>query len=220
LLTRPDEVEEAARVVALALDRERLAVELRASRIRIVEAGDAERRRIAADLHDGLQSRLVLLAVQAGVARGSTAELREGIEAAIDELRALVHGVMPAELTERGLPAAVKGLADRMPIGVVLEVVGFSRRPSPAVESTAFFVTAEAMINAVKHAHATQLTVALAHTPERLGIDVRDDGIGGAGTGNGIRSMTDRVEALGGELRIESALGAGTLVHVELPCVS
>ncbi len=220
LIVRPDEVREAARVVALALDRERLTVELRASRARLVEAGDAERRRIAGDLHDGLQARLVLLAVQAGVARGSTAELREGIETAIDELRALVHGVMPAELTERGLPAAVKGLADRMPIGVVLETSGFENRPSPAVESTAYFVTAEAMVNAVKHAHASGLTVTLARDEERLGIEVRDDGIGGAGAGNGIRSMTDRVEALGGVLRIESALGAGTLIEVELPCAS
>jgi signal transduction histidine kinase len=220
LLTRPDEVRQAARIVALALDRERLTVELRASRARLVQAGDAERRRIARDLHDGLQSRLVLLAIQAGVARGSTTELREGIEAAIDELRALVHGVMPAELTERGLPAAVKGLADRMPIDVVLNVAGFERRPSPAVESTAFFVTAEAMVNAVKHAHATELTVTLLRDAQQLRIDVRDDGIGGAGSGTGIRSMTDRVEALGGRLRIESALGKGTRVWVVLPCAS
>jgi signal transduction histidine kinase len=222
LLTRPDEVEDAARIVALALDRERLAVELRASRIRIVEAGDAERRRIARDLHDGLQSRLVLLAVQAGVARGSTAELREGIETAIDELRDLVHGVMPAELTERGLPAAVQGLADRMPIATVVEISGFEERPAPAVESTAFFVTAEAMVNAVKHAHARELIVTLARVDERLLIAVRDDGIGGATTaaGGGIRSMTDRVEALGGSLRIKSAVGAGTLIEVELPCAS
>jgi signal transduction histidine kinase len=220
LLTRPDEVRQAARIVALSLDRERLTVELRASRARLVEAGDAERRRIASDLHDGLQSRLVLLAVQAGVTRGSTTELREGIEAAIDELRALVHGVMPAELTERGLPAAVKGLADRMPVVVVLDVAGFEQRPSPAVESTAFFVTAEAMVNAVKHAHATELTVTLVRNRQQLLIEVRDDGIGGAGSGHGIRSMTDRVEALGGSLQIESALGAGTEVRVELPCAS
>lgn len=220
LLTRPDEVRDAARVVALALDRERLAVELRVSRARLVEAGDAERRRISRDLHDGLQSRLVLLAVQAGVTEGTSPELRAGLEAAIDELRDLVHGVMPAELTERGLPAAVKGLADRMPIDVVLAVEGFEERPAPAVESTAFFVTAEAMVNAVKHARATELRVTLACGESRLGIDVRDDGIGGAGVGNGIRSMTDRVEALGGELRIQSAVGAGTLVHVELPCAS
>ncbi len=220
LLTRPDEVHEAARIVALALDRERLTVELRASRARLVAAGDAERRRIASDLHDGLQSRLVLLAVQAGVARGSTTEIREGIEAAIDELRALVHGVMPAELTERGLPAAVQGLADRMPMAVLLDVAGFQQRPPPAVETTAFFVTAEAMVNAVKHAHATELTVTLVRNRQELSIDVRDDGIGGAGSGHGIRSMTDRVEALGGRLWIESTPGTGTEVRVELPCAS
>ncbi|MDW5598403.1 sensor histidine kinase [Conexibacter stalactiti] len=222
LLTRSDEVREAAQIVALALDRERLTVELRASRARLVEAGDEERRRIARDLHDGLQSRLVLLAVQAGVAPGTSSELREGIEVAIDELRALVHGVMPAELTERGLPAAVNELADRMPIDVVLEVAGFERRPSPAVESTAFFVTAEAMVNAVKHARADELTVTLAHGERALRIEVRDDGTGGAGarSGNGIRSIADRVEALGGRLRIDSATGAGTRVMVELPCAS
>ena len=218
LLTRPDEVHEVARIVALALDRERLTVELRASRARIVEAGDSERRRIASDLHDGLQSRLVLLAVQAGLARGSTTELREGIEAAIDELRGLVHGVMPAELTERGLPAAIRGLADQMPIVVAVHVAGLERRPSPTVETTAFFVAAEAMVNAVKHAHATELTVTLARDGEQLSIDVRDDGIGGAGPGHGINSMTDRVEALGGTLQIDSALGAGTAVRVQLPC--
>jgi signal transduction histidine kinase len=226
LLTRPEEVREAARIVALALDRERLTVELRASRARIVEAGDAERRRLARDLHDGLQSRLVLLAIQAGVARGSTAELREGIEIAIDELRALVHGVMPAELTERGLPAAVQGVADRMPVDVALAISGFERRPSPAVESTAFFVVAEAMVNAVKHAHAEELTVTLARDAAWLRIEVADDGIGGAGGeagggsdgGTGIRSITDRVEALGGSLSIDSPLGAGTRVRAELPC--
>jgi len=224
LLTRPEEVREAARLVALALDRERLTVELRASRARLVEAGDAERRRIARDLHDGLQSRLVLLAIEAGVGRRSTDDLRLGIESAIDELRALVHGVMPAELTERGLPAAVERLADRMPIDTAIDVTGFERRPSPAVESTAYFVTAEAMANAVKHARAGQLSVTLRHDRQRLRIEVRDDGIGGAGArpgaGAGVRSIADRVEALGGVVRIESPIGAGTRVTAELPCAS
>jgi signal transduction histidine kinase len=213
-----------ARLVALALDRERLTVELRASRARLVEAGDAERRRIARDLHDGLQSRLVLLAIEAGVGRRSTDDLRLGIEAAIDELRALVHGVIPPELTERGLPAAVERLADRMPIDTAIDVAGFERRPSPAVESTAYFVTAEAMANAVKHARAGQLAVTLRHDRQRLRIEVRDDGIGGAGAGTGagagVRSIADRVEALGGVVRIESPIGAGTRVTAELPCAS
>ncbi|HST42134.1 MAG TPA: ATP-binding protein [Conexibacter sp.] len=200
--------------------------ELRASRARLVEAGDAERRRIARDLHDGLQSRLVLLAVQAGIAPLPEArtELRLGIETAIDELRALVHGVMPAELTERGLPAAVEALADRMPIAVDLDLDKLGRRLPPAVESTGYFVVSEGLLNAVKHARAGALAVGLAQLPhDRLRIEVRDDGIGGVGgdaVGHGLRSIADRVEALGGTLRIDSATGAGTRVVVELPCAS
>lgn len=221
LLSRHEEVREAARVVALALDRERLTVELRASRARLVAAGDAERRRIARDLHDGLQSRLVLLAVQAGVIGGPAIELRDGLEVAIDELRALVHGVMPAELTERGLPAAVEGLADRMPIEVRLEVVGLQRRLSPAVESTGFMVISEALVNAVKHARALDISVTMIRrASDVLAIEVYDDGIGGAGPGHGTRSIADRVDALGGRLTIESPTGAGTRVTVELPCGS
>jgi hypothetical protein len=130
-LLTPDDVRQVARVVVLALERERLTVALRASRVRLVEAGDMERRRIAADLHDGLQSRLVLLAVQAGV--NGDAELRDGLQVAIDELRALVHGVMPAELTERGLPAAVEGLTDRLPLAVALDVrISIAGCPRPS----------------------------------------------------------------------------------------
>lgn len=221
LLSRREEVREAARVVALALDHERLTVELRASRARLVAAGDAERRRIARDLHDGLQSRLVLLAVQAGVVGGPAIELRNGLEVAIDELRALVHGVMPAELTERGLPAAVEGLADRMPVEVRLEVVGLERRLPPAVESTGFMVISEALVNAVKHARALDISVTMIRrASDVLTIEVYDDGIGGAGPGHGTRSIVDRVDALGGRLTIESPTGAGTRVHVELPCGS
>ena len=119
LLDRPDEVREAGRVVAIAVDRQRLAVRLRASRARIAAAADDERRRIARDLHDGLQSRLVFLAVQAGTGADPLV-LRTGLEAAIDELRELVDGVMPAQLTERGLTAAVQELADRLPTPIVL----------------------------------------------------------------------------------------------------
>ena len=242
LRPRSQEVRDAARVVALALDRERLTVELRASRARLVEAGDAERRRIARDLHDGLQSRLVLLAVQAGVTAETAGngaadvaelraalgaglrELRGEIETAIDELRALVHGVMPAELADGGLAAAVEALADRLPITVVLDLDEVGGQLPPAVETTGYFVVSEALVNAVKHARADELTVSLRRMPgELLRIEVRDDGIGGAGgtqAGHGIRSMTDRVEALGGSLRIDSETGAGTRVLAELPCAS
>jgi signal transduction histidine kinase len=217
--TRPEEVRSAARVIALALDRERLTVELRASRTRLVEASDAERRRIARDLHDGLQSRLVLLAIQAGLADDRS--MRSGLDAAIEELRSLVDGVMPAELTERGLPAAVEGLTDRMPVAVTLEIDALEQRLPLAVESTGFFVVSEALVNAVKHAQASELIVSLHRDGgDRLRIEVGDNGVGGADRGNGIRSMTDRVEALGGRLLIESAVGAGTRVRAELPCGS
>jgi signal transduction histidine kinase len=219
LLPRPHDVREAARIVVLALDHERLTVELRASRLRLVEASDAERRRIARDLHDGLQSRLVFLAVQAGV--GGQDELHDGLQKAIDELRDLVHGVMPAALTERGLPAAVEGLTDRLAVAVELEVAGLEQRLPPAVESTGFFVVAEALVNATKHARAGALRVALDRDLDgRLRIDVDDDGVGGAGHGHGTRSMQDRVEALGGSLRIDSVAGRGTHVRAELPCGS
>ena len=151
----------------------------------------------------------------------TSASLRNGLEAAIDELRSLVDGVMPAELTERGLPAAVEGLADRMPVAVTLEVDSLEQRFSPAVESTGFFVVSEALVNAVKHAQASELLVSLRRDRgDRLQIEVGDNGVGGADRGNGIRSMTDRVEALGGRLLIESAVGVGTHVRAELPCGS
>jgi signal transduction histidine kinase len=219
VLDRPAEVREAGRVIALALDRRRLTVELRASRSRIAAAADGERRRIARDLHDGLQSRLVFLAVQAG--SGATPEaLRTGIESAIDELREFVDGVMPAQLTERGLPAAVTSLADRLPIPVAIVVAGLDRRLAPEVETTAYFVVSEAIVNAVKHAEPGSLEVMLDRTDGRLRIEVADDGEGGAHPAGGIRGMTDRVEALGGGIAFDSVRGRGTRVEVVIPCAS
>lgn len=207
-------------MIALALDRERLVVELRASRSRLVVAADDERRRIARDLHDGLQSRLVFLAVQAGVGTDA-ATLRSGIEAAIDELRDLVDGVMPAQLTESGLPAAVEDLADRLPTPIVLHVAGFEQRLAPAVETAAYFVVSEALVNAVKHADSTALSVSLRREDGLLSIEVEDSGAGGAriGSGNGLRGMDDRVAALGGRLVVESA-SDGTRVKAVIPCAS
>lgn len=220
LLDRPAEVREAGRVIALAFDRERLVVELRASRSRLVVAADDERRRIARDLHDGLQSRLVFLAVQAGVGSDATT-LRSGIEAAIDELRDLVDGVMPAQLTELGLPAAVEDLADRLPIPIVLRVDGLEQRLAPSVETAAYFVVSEAIVNAVKHTEASRLAVSLERSGGQLSVEVSDAGGGGAriGGGNGLRGMDDRVAALGGRLAVESA-GDGTRVRAVIPCAS
>ncbi|ADB53575.1 putative signal transduction histidine kinase [Conexibacter woesei DSM 14684] len=219
LVDRPEEIREAGRIVAIALDRQRLTVELRASRARIAATADGERRRIARDLHDGLQARLVLLAVQAA-GRGDQATLRAGIQSAIEELRELVNGVMPAQLTERGLAAAIEDLRDRLPMPIELHVAGLEQRLRLDVESAAYFVLSEAISNALKHAGPAALTVSLERTRDQLVLAVADDGAGGARAGGGIRGMVDRVEALGGELHVDSVPGSGTRVRAVIPCAS
>lgn len=219
LIDRPEEIREAGRVIVLALERERLTVELRASRARLVAAADGERRRIARDLHDGLQSRLVFLGIQAGTGADRTA-LGAGIQTAIDELRELVDGVMPAQLTQRGLVAAVEELLDRVPAVVALEVHGLDASLPPGVETAAYFVVSEAVVNAVKHANAAAIGVVLQRTADRLQVTVSDDGDGGARASGGIRGMADRVEAQGGALTIDSPVGGGTSVRAVIPCGS
>jgi signal transduction histidine kinase len=220
LLDRAEEVREAGRVVALAVDRERLTASLRASRARILAAADDERRRIARDLHDGLQSRLVLLAIQAGTG-AEPATLRTGIEASIDELRELVEGFMPAPLTERGLAAAVTDLADRLPSPIALRVEGLESRLAPAVEAAAYFVVSEAITNAVKHAGPDGLAVALERADGHVRVEVVDTGTGGVRLdGSGMRGMADRVSALDGDLTIGATAGGGTRVLAVIPCAS
>ena len=234
----PELVQSAGRVAAIAIDNERLTAELianqaalRLSRARIVEAGDRERRRIAQNLHDGIQVELVLLAIGAQELRhaGSAADLdvaatqlRNGIDDAANHLRELVHAVMPAGLIERGLTAAVEDLVDRMPLPTNLVVVDVEEPLSPTVASTAYFVVAEALANAVKHAGASTLSVRLERTESQLLIEVADDGVGGAasGAGVGLRGLLDRVDVLGGQLAIDSPLGHGTHLVAELPCGS
>ena len=234
----PELVRSAGRVAAIAIDNERLTAELianqaalRLSRARIVEAGDRERRRIAQNLHDGIQVELVLLAIGAQELRhaGSAADLdvaatqlRNGIDDAASHLRELVHAVMPAGLIERGLTAAVEDLVDRMPLPTNLVVVDAGEPLSPTVGSTAYFVVAEALANAVKHAGATTLSVRLERTESQLLIEVADDGVGGAasGAGTGLRGLLDRVDVLGGQLAIDSPPGHGTHLVAELPCGS
>jgi signal transduction histidine kinase len=233
----PELVQAAGRVVAVALDRERVSAELRASqrelrrsRVRIVEAGDAERRRIARDLHDGLQVRLVLLALEAQhiadddasspQAREAALALRGGIDAAAAESRGLVHAVLPPSLIEGGLSAAAEDLVDHMPVPTRLDM-SLGDVPLPAVvESTAYFVIAEALGNALKHAYPSVLAVLLNRSADLLRIEVTDDGIGGAyvGGGSGLRGLKDRVDAVGGRLHLVSAPDAGTRVVAELPC--
>ncbi|QGF22819.1 sensor histidine kinase [Raineyella fluvialis] len=237
LIADPDLVRTAGQVIAIAVDRERLTAELREShsalqrsRERLVDAEDRERRRIAQDLHDGLQMQLVLLALEAQqlanaagtdtASRSRATELRRRIDAAAADLRRTVAAVMPAALIEHGLAAAVEDLADRMPIPTALELRIDEIPPSSALESTAYFVTAEALTNAVKHAQASSASVRLTSNDGWLRIEVCDDGVGGAnpGHGRGLRGMTDRIDVLGGHLRIASEPGHGTRIEAALPC--
>lgn len=238
LIGDPEPVRAAGRVAAIALAHELLTAELRAgeeelrrSRARIVEAGDRERRRIARNLHDGLQVRMVLLSMNAqqvaadpaaSVVTQRAAALRTGIDEAAAELRTLVHEVMPAALIERGLCAATEDLVDRMPLPTRLQLDVTDGQLPAGLESTAYFVIAEGLTNALKHAGAHQLAVRLALDGGRLVVEIDDDGAGGAtpSGGTGLHGLADRVDTLGGTFTLSSPVGAGTRLVVTLPCGS
>jgi signal transduction histidine kinase len=221
----------------LTLENERLQAELRArltelqaSRTRLVEATEAERRRIERDLHDGTQQRLVSIAISLGLlesklpagsaqARPLVRETRESLMAALAELRELTQGIHPTILVERGLPTALDELCRRAALPAHLQL-DLDRRLPDQIESAAYFLVSEALTNAAKHSHASEIRVKAARAGELLIVEVADDGIGGAtiGGGTGLRGLTDRVEALGGTLTVTSPLGRGTIVHAEFPC--
>jgi len=221
-----DFAELAAQALANAHAREQLA----ASRARIVEAGDAERRRLERNLHDGAQQRLVSLSLLLRLAARrvkddpeTAAQLeRAGDELAqaLQELRELARGIHPAVLTERGLAPALQVLAARAPLPVELAVPE-ERLPAP-VEAAAYYLVSEALANVAKHARATLVRVEVERTGGHARVEVVDDGVGGAdaGGGSGLRGLADRVEALSGRLRVESARGAGTRVIAEIPCTA
>jgi signal transduction histidine kinase len=202
---------------------------LRDARQRIIAAADAERRRIERDLHDGAQQRMVAVAVTLGLAQAQfktdpeqahklIAQAREEAQLAVKELRELARGIHPAVLSDRGLCAALEALATRAPVPV--EVVGVPEEPlNPAIEAAAYFVTAEALTNVAKYAHANEASVELTVEDERLRLEVRDDGVGGADldAGTGLRGLRDRVDALDGRFDIDSPLGVGTTITVEMP---
>jgi signal transduction histidine kinase len=197
--------------------------ELIASRARIIAAADAARERLARDLHDGTQQRLVTTVVNLQLAdqefdrdaQGARELLQAALVEASDalsELREVAHGVHPGILTNRGLGAAATALAERSPLPVEV-AIGDERYP-PHVEAAAYFFIAEALTNVVKHAHATHAELHVAHHDGDLVIDVRDDGVGGADSaGSGIRGLRDRIEAVGGQMRITSPPGRGTHLH-------
>jgi signal transduction histidine kinase len=229
-------VEGVAGVAQLALENERLHAEVkaqleevRASRQRIVQAADEERRRVERNIHDGAQQRLVAMAVALRMAReraDDASELSEmltsaerDVRAAIDELRTLARGIHPAILSEAGLQAALESLADHAPVPVLVAADLDGRLP-PVVEATAYFVAAEALTNACKHADASEVTLSASVRNGWLQVSVADDGIGGADPdrGSGLRGLLDRVAALGGRLRIDAGGGGGTRVTAEIPC--
>jgi PAS domain S-box-containing protein len=214
-----------AELAAQAMANAQARADLAASRARIVQAGDAERRRLERNLHDGAQQRLVSLALMLRLAARrhpedtDLAAAGEELSFALKELRELARGIHPAVLTERGLEPAVRALADRAPLPVELDVCITERLPDP-VEAAAYYVVAEALTNVAKYAQASAVIVELERGNGHACIEVRDDGIGGAvpGGGSGLRGLADRVEALGGRLVLESPAGAGTTLRAEIPC--
>lgn len=238
MIAAPGPVRRAAEVLAIALDRERLTTQLLVSndaltqsRVRIVEAADRERSRIARDLHDGLQMQLVLLAMEAqtianaatvSATTGDIVKLRHGIDAAAADLRRLVHDVLPAALFERGLVAATEDLMDRLSVPATLIAEIDEETITTSTAHTAYFIVAEALSNTVKHARASHVRVSLTQRDGRMTLEVEDDGVGGArvGAGMGLRGLADRVDALRGTISIRSESSRGTKVQVELPCAS
>jgi signal transduction histidine kinase len=203
--------------------------DLRHARARIIEATDAERRRLERDLHDGAQQRLVALSLTLGLAESRlktdpeaaaplVAQAREEAKLAVQELRELARGLHPAVLSDRGLEPALEALATRAPVPVTVTGVPEERLPRP-VEAAVYFVTAEALTNVAKYAEASAARVALAVNQHVARLEVTDDGRGGADPsgGTGLAGLRDRVEALDGQLMVLSPRGAGTTIVAEIP---
>ncbi len=230
-LDDPGLVEAVGAVARMGLENERLAAqvraqleEVRASRERIVEAADAERRRVERDLHDGAQQRLVALAMRLDLARETTGasaalldEATTELRAAVAEVRDLARGLHPPILTEAGLGPAIEALAERTSVPVTVDAP--ARRFPPNIEAAAYFVVAEALTNVARYAGASSVRVEIRADGETLTVAVRDDGHGGADPerGSGLRGLTDRVAALGGRLAIDSPPDGGTTVRADLP---
>ncbi len=225
---RLDGVKLIAGQLAVSLDNTRLYAELTTSRARIVATADQTRRRIEQDLHDGAQQRLVSLGLRLRAVRTEVPpELADEIDKladeandALKELRVLAHGIHPATLAKGGLPAALRTLARRSPVPADLDVRVKGRLPEH-VEVSTYYVVAEALTNAAKHAHASAITITVDTDPAGtvLCFEIRDNGTGGAdfAHGTGLLGLKDRVEALGGRIFLNSPRGAGTTLRVELP---
>jgi signal transduction histidine kinase len=230
-------VQSVCAAAGLALENERLQAELRArlvelnaSRARLVEATDAERRRIERNLHDGTQQRLVSIAMSLGLLESRlpadpgaavplVRETRDALALALAELRELSQGIHPALLVERGLRDALEELCRRAGLPARLNIE-LDVRLADQIESASYFFVSEALANAAKHSHGGEIRVDVAHGGQTLTIEIADDGIGGAavGVGSGLRGLVDRVEALGGRFTLSSPPGRGTRLRAEIPC--
>jgi signal transduction histidine kinase len=240
LLDDPGLVSSVATAVRLTVENERLhrevqaqLAEVRASRTRIVEAADAERRRLERDIHDGAQQRLVALSLALGRAKAemesgpgaeapalaaSLAQASDEARAALAELRDLARGIHPAILTQAGLDAAVGSLVERSAVPARLQG-SIGRRLPPQLEATTYFVVSEGLANAAKHARASEVLVTLSLADGGLAVELTDDGCGGADieAGQGLQGLRDRVEAVGGTLEVASPPGSGTTVRAVMP---
>ena len=206
--------------------------QLEGSRARVVDAAEAERTRIERDLHDGAQQRLVALAMNLGRARARYDTDPEAARALLDEahtdakhalveLRDLARGLHPAVLTDRGLDAALSGLAGRSPVPVTLDV-RVEPRCNPTIEAIAYFVVSEALANIAKHSGASRVEVVAHRVDNRLHVAISDDGVGGATPypGSGLAGLADRVGGVDGSFRVDSPVGGPTTLTAELPCES
>lgn len=236
LLEDPELVSSVCAAAGLALANARLQAELRArvdeleeSRARIVEVGDAERRRLERNLHDGVQQHLLSVALELRLAEARLAShpeeatlarhARSELEQSLEELREVAHGIHPAVLSDHGLAVALEAVVARSPVPVLL-VVDLDGRLPEAVEAAAYYLVCEGLANTAKHADASKATVQVRRRNGWLLVEVGDDGIGAAqlARGSGLRGLADRVAALGGHFAVSSPPGGGTTIRVEVPC--
>jgi signal transduction histidine kinase len=236
LAEEPELLDAVSAAAAIALENERLQAELRArlddlrgSRQRVLEAGQVERERLERDLHDGAQQRLIALSLELG-RLGQRVEgdpdtqhrlrrARREVAVSLEELRAVAHGLHPAVVSSHGLAVALESLAARAPIPVRLGV-GIDGRLPERLEVAAYYVVSESLANVAKHARATSASVQVERDQGQVVVEIVDNGVGGADTerGTGLRGLADRVEALGGRLRVWTPHGGGTRVRAEMPC--
>ena len=235
LLDEPELLAAVTAAAGIALENAQLHVDLRArleevrgSRARVIEEGQKERKRLERDLHDGAQQRLVALALNLRLlerrladpeARAQLDDAQREVGLSLAELRDLARGIHPAVVTGHGLAVALEQVAARAPLPVNLSVDVGGRLPEP-VEVAAYYVVTESLTNVAKHAQATTVAVTVGRGDGGISVEIVDDGVGGADSeeGSGLRGLADRVEALGGRLRVWTPHGGGTRVRAEIPC--